>query len=193
MSMRRPAAALGMAVVLGLQGCAAARGPEPVAATSQAPATSTAPGPAQRKPLPAGPKEAAGPGRGATRGLAAWSRAAFHGKTTASGERFDMNDMTAAHPTLPFGTLVEVRSLVNGRTVQVRINDRGPHTGRRIIDLSRAAAEALGMRSRGVKLVQLRVLELGTGEPQPPASSQAATPEQQDARQPQGQANPPSR
>ena len=116
--------------------------------------------------------------REATRGLASWYGAAFHGKTTASGERFDMNDMTAAHPPLPFGTLVEVRSLVNGRTVQVRINDRGPHTGRRIIDLSRAAAEALGMRSRGVKLVQLRVIELGTGEPQPEPPAQAATPTQ---------------
>lgn len=184
MTMRRPAAALCMAAVLGLQGCASARGPEPVV-TSQAQAPATAPAPAQRKPLPADSREAAERVREATRGLASWYGAAFHGKPTASGERFDMHDMTAAHPTLPFGTLVEVRSLVNGRTVQVRINDRGPHTGRRIIDLSRAAAEALGMRSRGVKLVQLRVLELGTGEPQ------AATSAQQDPQQPQqqGQAN----
>lgn len=79
------------------------------------------------------------------RGLASWYGARFHGRPTASGEKFDMHQLTAAHPTLPFGTIVRVRSLVNGRTVDVRINDRGPFMKRRVIDLSRAAAQALGL------------------------------------------------
>lgn len=83
------------------------------------------------------------------RGLASWYGARFHGKPTASGEKYDMHQFTAAHPTLPFGTIVRVRSLVNGRTVDVRINDRGPFSKRRVIDLSRAAAEALGLLEAG--------------------------------------------
>ena len=79
------------------------------------------------------------------RGLASWYGPRFHGRRTASGERFDQHQLTAAHRTLPFGTVVRVRSLVNGRTVDVRINDRGPHLRKRVIDLSRAAAEALGL------------------------------------------------
>jgi rare lipoprotein A len=79
------------------------------------------------------------------RGLASWYGARFHGRPTASGEKFDMHQLTAAHPTLPFGTIVRVRSLVNGRTVDVRINDRGPFIKRRVIDLSRGAAQALGL------------------------------------------------
>lgn len=79
------------------------------------------------------------------RGLASWYGPRFHGRRTASGERFDQHQLTAAHRTLPFGTVVRVQSLVNGRTVDVRINDRGPHIRRRVIDLSRAAAEALGL------------------------------------------------
>ena len=79
------------------------------------------------------------------RGLASWYGARFHGKPTASGEKYDMHEFTAAHPTLPFGTIVRVRSLVNGRTVDVRINDRGPFIKRRVIDLSRAAAQKLGL------------------------------------------------
>ena len=70
-----------------------------------------------------------------------------------------MHAFTAAHPTLPFGTHVCVRSLVNGKVVQVRINDRGPHVANRIIDLSQAAAQSLGMLGRGIKSVALTVLE----------------------------------
>lgn len=87
----------------------------------------------------------AAPQREVARGLASWYGPRFHGRRTASGERFDQHQLTAAHRTLPFGTIVRVRSLVNGRTVDVRINDRGPHIRRRVIDLSRAAAEALGL------------------------------------------------
>jgi rare lipoprotein A len=93
------------------------------------------------------------------RGGASWYGPGFHGKRTANGERYDMNAMTAAHKTLPFGTMVRVKSLVNGREVLVRITDRGPFIRNRIIDLSRAAAAELGMLSLGFKQVVLMVAE----------------------------------
>lgn len=93
------------------------------------------------------------------RGLASWYGLPFHGRRTASGERFDMTEFTAAHPWLPFGTLVQVRSLVNGRRIVVRINDRGPHVPGRIIDLSHSAARALGLLTRGTKRVELSTVE----------------------------------
>src|SRR5207237_8488018 len=82
-------------------------------------------------------------------GLASWYGLAFQGRRTASGERFDMNAFTAAHPSLPFGTRVLVRNPRNDRFVVVRINDRGPFVPGRIIDLSHAAARALGMLGFG--------------------------------------------
>lgn len=88
-------------------------------------------------------------------GLASWYGDKFHGRLTANGERYNMNAMTAAHPSLPFDTNVCVRSLLTGKEVQVRINDRGPFVGRRVIDLSRAAAESLGMLSQGLKTVAI--------------------------------------
>ena len=93
-------------------------------------------------------------------GVASWYGPNFHGKRTANGERYDMNALTAAHPSLPFGTVVRVRSLVNGRTVDVRINDRGPHIRRRIIDLSRGAANALGLidARTGTKPVSISIV-----------------------------------
>ena len=93
------------------------------------------------------------------RGGASWYGIQFHKRRTASGERFDMGALTAAHPSLPFGTLVCVRSMVNGRVVLVRINDRGPYARGRIIDLSRAAAEVLGMLGQGIKQVVLTLPE----------------------------------
>ena len=92
-------------------------------------------------------------------GRASWYGPGFHGRRTASGERYDMYALTAAHPTLPFGTLVRVRSLVTGRKVDVRINDRGPFAAGRVIDLSQAAAGELGMLGLGVKDVLLQVPE----------------------------------
>jgi rare lipoprotein A len=89
-------------------------------------------------------------------GIASWYGPRFHGKRTASGERFDTNALTAAHKTLPFGTRVRVKSVADGKEVVVRINDRGPFIAGRIIDLSRAAAQALGMR--GIKRVELERL-----------------------------------
>jgi rare lipoprotein A len=91
-------------------------------------------------------------------GLVSWYGAAFHDRPTASGERFDSNGFTMAHPTLPFGTEVKVTNLRNGRSVVVRVNDRGPHVGRRIADLSRAAAAELGMLKRGVVRARIEVL-----------------------------------
>jgi rare lipoprotein A len=105
------------------------------------------------------------------RGTASWYGPRFNGRRTASGERFDMREFTAAHRTLPFGTLVRVHSLVNGRDVDVRITDRGPYAGARIIDLSRAAAEELGMLGLGFKEVVLMVPESTPGmdvAPPPP-------------------------
>ena len=93
------------------------------------------------------------------RGIASWYGLPFHGRKTANGERFDMNALTAAHPSLPFGTRVKVRSLVNGREVIVRINDRGPFAPGRIIDLSHAAARAIGLVGFGVKRVSLTLVE----------------------------------
>ena len=89
------------------------------------------------------------------RGVASWYGPGFHGLRTSSGERYDMRAMTAAHRSLPFGTVVEVRNLENGRTTQVKINDRGPFLKGRILDLSRAAAEALGIVGPGTALVEL--------------------------------------
>jgi len=89
------------------------------------------------------------PGAEYARGKASWYGPGFHGKRTASGERFDMNDLTAAHRTLPFGTRVRVRNPQNGREVIVRINDRGPHISDRIIDLSKAAAATLDLLQAG--------------------------------------------
>jgi rare lipoprotein A len=94
-------------------------------------------------------------------GVVSWYGAAFQDRKTASGERFDSNGYTMAHPTLPFGTEVKVTNLRNGRSVVVRVNDRGPHVGQRIADLSRAAAEQLGFLKRGLVRARIEVL----GEP----------------------------
>jgi rare lipoprotein A len=88
-------------------------------------------------------------------GTASWYGSYFHGKETASGEAFDMYDMTAAHPSLPLGTYVKVTNLRNGKTVVVRVNDRGPVVEGRIIDLSYAAARALHLEHQGIQTVRL--------------------------------------
>jgi len=92
-------------------------------------------------------KEAPAQGRPFQEGLAVWYGPGFHGRRTASGEVYDMHALTAAHPSLPFGTRVRVTNLRNGKSVVVRINDRGPFGGRYIIDLSYAAAKAIGALS----------------------------------------------
>jgi rare lipoprotein A len=94
----------------------------------------------------------------AYQGQASWYGPQFHGRMTANGEIFDSNQLTAAHPNLPFGTKVKVTNMVNGRSVVVRINDRGPFVGGRIIDVSAGAARLLNMISTGVANVQLEIL-----------------------------------
>ncbi len=91
-------------------------------------------------------------------GLASWYGDQFNGRPTATGERFDMHALTAAHKTLPLPGLVEVTNMANGRRVVLRVNDRGPFVDDRIIDLSRGAAEALDMLNRGVGEVRVRYL-----------------------------------
>jgi rare lipoprotein A len=92
------------------------------------------------------------------RGIASFYGIDFNGKQTSSGEIFNMNDLTAAHRTLPFGTIVQVKNLKNGRKVVVRINDRGPVPEDRIIDLSQASAEKLDMIQDGVVEVELTII-----------------------------------
>lgn len=126
------------------------------------------------------------------RGIASWYGRDFHGKPTSSGETYDMRELTAAHKTLPIPTWVEVTNLENGESVVVRVNDRGPFVGERIIDLSQRAAEQLDMIGAGTARVQVRALDTGipdgtrlasapvpapaTGAGSPPASAPAPTP-----------------
>ena len=91
-------------------------------------------------------------------GRASWYGPGFHGRKTASGERFNMNAYTAAHRSLPFGTKVRVTNKRNGRSVVVRINDRGAYSGGRILDVSKAAASRLGLVATGTAPVTLQVL-----------------------------------
>jgi rare lipoprotein A len=103
------------------------------------------------------------------RGVASWYGPGFHGKRTSSGEKYDMHAMTAAHKTLPLPCYVRVTNLANAKSVVLRVNDRGPFTDNRIIDLSRAAAERLDIIRTGTALVDVKVVE-------PPATRQAAAP-----------------
>lgn len=95
------------------------------------------------------------------KGLASWYGREFHGRSTASGERFDMNSMTAAHKTLPFGTVVEVKNLDNGKAVRLKVNDRGPYRGNRILDVSFGAAKELDMVKSGEARVGINVIRMG--------------------------------
>lgn len=92
------------------------------------------------------------------RGMASWYGVPFHGRLAANGEVFDMEAMTAAHRTLPLGSMVRVVNLLNGKHVRVRINDRGPYVNGRILDLSHAAAAQLGMVEGGLSVIQLEVI-----------------------------------
>ena len=96
-------------------------------------------------------------------GVASWYGEPFHGRRTASGEVYDMNALTAAHPTLPLPTRVRVTNLENGRSVVLRINDRGPFVGGRILDASRRAAQALGFYRQGTARVRVENLDGGSG------------------------------
>jgi rare lipoprotein A (peptidoglycan hydrolase) len=93
-------------------------------------------------------------------GLASWYGADFQGKPTASGQIFDEEKLTAAHRTLPLRSRVRVTNLENGRSVEVRINDRGPYVAGRVLDLSSRAAKSIGMHKEGLALVRIEVLPL---------------------------------
>jgi len=132
----------------------------PLAALQRLPETSTAAAQSRVATVTADnavdpEEERAAPGEEFERGGASWYGSRFQGRRTASGERFDMADLTAAHRTLPFGTLICVRNLANDEVVMVRINDRGPASRRRVIDISQAAAEELSMVGMGVQNVAL--------------------------------------
>lgn len=125
---------------------------------------------------------AAQPGTTQT-GLASWYGHPYHGRRAANGEVYDMDKMTAAHRTLPFDTLVKVLNLDNQKTVEVRINDRGPFVDGRIIDLSRAAAQQIAMIGPGTAKVRVEVLGTGKnpnapvkGPPAPPSASPQIVP-----------------
>ena len=126
---------LGTVLALGGEGCTTAPSSRPAALAS----------PSQPRPT-------------TQTGQASWYGEPHHRQLTASGERFDMHALTAAHPTLPFGTRLRVVNLDNAREVEVRINDRGPAVPGRIIDLSYAAARALGAVGAGVVPVRVTVL-----------------------------------
>lgn len=98
-------------------------------------------------------------------GVASWYGAEFHGRKTASGEPYDMNAVTAAHKTLPMPSTVKVTNLVNGRTLLVRVNDRGPFVGGRVIDLSRRSAQLLGVYATGTAPVKVEFVQLASLTP----------------------------
>ncbi|MFO1075505.1 MAG: septal ring lytic transglycosylase RlpA family protein [Geminicoccaceae bacterium] len=101
-------------------------------------------------------------------GVASWYGADFHGLPTANGELFDKEEITAAHPTLPLPSLVRVTNLANGRSLELRVNDRGPFVGNRLIDLSQAAARRLGYEQQGVTRVRVQFLKLADARGTPP-------------------------
>ena len=131
---------------------------------SRPPATAPPPGPVlSATPVATPAPDHHGPAK-ILHGFASWYGGVFNGRLTASGEKFDENAMTACHPTLPFGTRVRVENTRNHRSVIVRITDRGILYGRRVIDLSYAAAAKIGMTEAGVAPVTIEVLAPSEGE-----------------------------
>lgn len=112
-------------------------------------------------------------------GTASWYGAAFQGRATANGEVFDRHELSAAHPTLPLPSIVKVTNLANGRSMELRVNDRGPFVGNRIIDLSQAAARELGYERRGTTPVRVQFVRLADDargpRPEPVARREVAT------------------
>ncbi len=138
----------GLMIGLMIVGLRAAQGPNSSEASSAQ--TSRIPKPEVRKQTKTQPYQV---------GTASWYGEFFDGKPTASGEDYDMYDMTAAHPTLPLGTYVRVTNLRNGRAVVVKVNDRGPIVPGRIIDLSYGAAQVLNFQNRGLQKVRLDLVK----------------------------------
>lgn len=111
------------------------------------------------------------------RGVASWYGEEFAGRTTANGEIFDPRQLTAAHRTLPFGTVLDVVNPKTNQTVRVRVNDRGPFVGGRIIDLSYAAAQQVGLIEAGIGEVSISIVRMGSGDREPPAPFEATVAE----------------
>ncbi len=137
-----------VALTMALSGCATPRPSATIPSPQRMPETAPETVPETR------------PGAAGQTGEASWYGQPHHGRRTASGEIYDMHQLTAAHRTLPLGTRVLVTNLRNGRSVEVRVNDRGPHVAGRIIDLSYAAAQELGAGDGGTIPVRVRVLSL---------------------------------
>lgn len=106
-------------------------------------------------------------------GVASWYGEEFAGRTTANGEIFDPTLLTAAHRTLPFGTVLDITNPKTQQTVRVRVNDRGPYIGNRVIDLSYAAAQQIGLIEPGIGQVDIKIVRVGSGEREPPAPFEA--------------------
>lgn len=131
-------AALILALTIALAGCGGSRKATPTASTAPAAPSDTKKGRAQV-------------------GMASWYGPGFAGRLTANGERFDPSELTCAHRTFKFGTILEVTNLENGRSVVVRVNDRGPYAKNRVIDLSEEAARRIGMIEKGHVKVRIEV------------------------------------
>jgi len=164
LSDRRPCL-LTMCLGLLFQGCALLQPPSDIAATAETPAQPAAPKTSVGvQPAPVPPTAKQSPAVSAKlpqTGEASWYGAQHQGKQTASGTIYDQAGLTAAHPSLPFGSKIKVTNLANGKSVEVEITDRGPTAGNRIIDLSQAAAKALEMIESGTATVRL---ELPSGQ-----------------------------
>lgn len=156
-SFRPVLVSLSMSLILG--GCAARRPVATPPASAPSQPTVTLPTPAQPSVSRHQPQTStAVPGEYTEVGVASWYGAPFDGRRTSDGEIYDMNELTAAHRTLPFNSIVRVTNLTNGKQVNVRINDRGPFVANRIIDLSHSAASAIGMLGPGTAEVRLDVI-----------------------------------
>lgn len=159
------------AVCLTLAGCAGNNVASRVDAQRDVAATEAPPSEPTAKPAPAPKRQAATPRiidkslSYSAVGLASWYGADFHGRRTANGETYNMHSLTAAHRTLPLSSTVKVTNLANHRSLVLRVNDRGPYAGNRLIDLSAESAKLLGFYDRGLAKVKV---ELVGGIPLPP-------------------------
>lgn len=159
---------VGLFAALALSACAAQQSPAPDAAPQPEPAPHAAAAPAAKKAARQSAAKKADKTEKTAKfsqtGKASWYGSGFHGKKTANGERFDMNTLTAAHRTLPISSRVRVTNLANGKSVVVRINDRGPYHGNRVMDLSKAAAQELGFIRTGTAQVKIEPLAPADGK-----------------------------
>jgi len=150
--------ALVLAVALAATGCARHASTAHVPAPAPAPPPQPAPSSTPSAPAPSTALQPTIPGEYVEEGVASWYGNPFNGRRTSNGETYDMHEFTAAHRTLPFGAIVRVTNLRNGKQTEVRINDRGPFVANRVIDLSLSAAQALEIVGPGTAPVRLEVL-----------------------------------